>query len=212
MGSILTGKGWRDGSAPGNICTGPGGRRGWRSWWDVMLCSPKAWLTPGHCSAAPKSCRSWILRQSHLLPCSPMSSQEHPTRDPTAPGGCCLPVALPSLAGGCKWEMGPTKNGMKLKRSQRWQCEGVCCPLSPVAAECSRGLWPQCQPSSQSEAPDHRQQLQPKSAEQPGLVSATFLGAEPIPLAHLEMFVLRGSSRSLHPGQGSAGSSREGGQ
>lgn len=33
------------------------------------------------------------------------------------------------------------------------------------SAQCSRGLWPQCQRGSRSEAPAHRQQLQPKSAE-----------------------------------------------
>lgn len=80
------------------------------------------------------------------------------------------------------------------------------------STQCSRGLWPQCQLSSQSQAPDHRQQLHPKSAEQPGLVSVTFPGAEPVPLAHLEMFVLRGFSRHLHPGQGLAGSSQGEGQ
>lgn len=175
-----------------------------------MLCSPKAWLTPGHCLSAPESCRSWTLHQSHI---SPMFLQEHPrSRDPTAPDGCCLPAVLLSLAGGCRWEMGPTKNGMGLTRSQRCQCEDVCCSLSPVAVDCCHGLCSQCQPSSQRKASDHRQQLQPKSAEQPGLVSVTFPGAEPIPLAHLEMFVLRGSSRHLHPGQGLAGSSQGGGQ
>lgn len=157
MGSIPAGKGWRDGSAPGNICTGPGGRRGWRGWWDVMLCSPKAWLTPGHCLSAPKICRSWTLHQSPILPYSPMFSQEHPrSRDPTAPEGCCLPAALLSLAGGCRWEMGPTKNGMRLKRSQRWQCEGVCCPLSPVAIRVLP--WPLAPVSAEFTEPSPRSQ------------------------------------------------------
>lgn len=77
----------------------------------------------------------------------------------------------------------------------------------------STALWqPWCQLSSRSKAAHHRQKLQPKSAEQPGPDSATFPGAEPVSLSHLEMFVLRGSSRRLCPGQGLARSSQGGGQ
>lgn len=87
------------------------------------------------------------------------------------------------------------------KRSRRWLSEGFCLRPQPVNAERSYGPRPRCQPSSWSKAADHRQKLQPKSAEQPGPVSTTFPGAEPVPLAHLEMFVLRGSSRRLCPGK-----------
>lgn len=126
---------------------------------DVMLCSPKAWLTPGHCLSAPQSCRSWTP-QSHILLCSPMFSQEHPrSRDPTAPDGCC---STPELG----WELqvgdGSCQMWDEIKKEPK---VSVClCPLSPVAVDCSHGLWQQGQTSLQSEAPHLRQQLQPKSA------------------------------------------------
>lgn len=108
--------------------------------------------------------------------------------------------------------MGAVKNKVGEKWSRRRLREGLCCTPTPLAAERSCGPRPRCQPSSRSKAADHRQKLQPKSAEQPSLVSATFPGAEPVPLAHLEMFVLRGSSRRLCPGRGLARSSRGGRQ
>lgn len=85
-------------------------------------------------------------------------------------------------------------------------------PKAAHYRERSCGLQPQCQPSSQSRAAHHRQKVQPKSAEQPGLISATFPQAEPVPLAHLEMFVLEGSSRRLCPGRGLTRSSQGGRQ
>lgn len=130
------------------------------------------------------------------------------------PGTLQLSLAAASLQssrawpGCCRWEMGAIKNEVGEKRSRRWPCEGFCCTLSPLAAGRSYGPRPRRQLRSRSKAADRRQKLQPKSAEQPGLISTTFPGAEPIPLAHLEMFVLRGSSRRLCLGQGLARSSQ----
>lgn len=185
----------------GNICTGSGGCRGRGGRWDALLCSAKPGSPPGIAQLLSRSCRSWSLRQGHLLPCTPVSLQEHPTRVPTAPTGCCLPAELPSLAGVLQVGDGCYKNEVGEKRSRRWPCEGFCCTLSPLAAERSCGPRPRRQLRSRSKAADRRQKLQPKSVEQPGLISTTFPGAEPIPLAHLEMFVLRGSSRRLCLGQ-----------
>lgn len=103
-------------------------------------------------------------------------------------------------------EPGVVRRGTREKKGARKQLRGVLsCTLNPSAEQ----LWPPVAPVSSEFRRQSCGSQAGAAAKIPGcpaaaLVSAAFPGAEPVPLSHLEMFVLTDSLGRLCPGQGLA--------